>query len=164
MLAEVWSDALRRQHVGINEDFFAIGGHSLLATQIISRVNRNFGVQLELREIFERPTIAQLAERVLELHRPSHRGPVQPIQRARRESLLPLANAQRRLWFLNQLEPGNPAYNMAMGFRLTGRLDDVALEWALNELVARHEMLRTTINTTDGRPYQVIAEAAPLSL
>lgn len=164
ILAEVWSDVLRRQHVGINEDFFAIGGHSLLATQIISRVSRNFGVQLELREIFERPTIAQLAERVLELHRPKNRRPVEPIQRARRESLLPLANAQRRLWFLNQLEPGNPAYNMAMGFRLTGELNEEALAWALNELVLRHEMLRTTINTTDGRPYQVIAEAAPLSL
>ena len=164
MLAGVWREVLRRESVGINDDFFAIGGHSLLAAQVVSRAARSFGVQLELREVFERPTIAQLAERVLELHRLKTRGHVEPIQRVPRDGLLPLANAQKRLWFLNQLEPGNPAYNMAMGFRLTGPLDAAALEWSLNQLVVRHETLRTTIGTADGRPFQSIAEPAPLSL
>ncbi|HEY0173923.1 MAG TPA: amino acid adenylation domain-containing protein [Pyrinomonadaceae bacterium] len=164
ILAGVWRDVLRRESVGINEDFFAIGGHSLLATQVVSRAARNFGVHLELREVFERPTIAQLAERVLELHRLKTRGHVEPIQRVSREGQLPLANAQKRLWFINQLEPGNPAYNMAMGFRLTGRLDEGALEWSLNQLVVRHETLRTTIGTDGGRPFQSVGEPATLSL
>ena len=164
ILAGVWRDVLRRESVGVNDDFFAIGGHSLLATQVVSRAARSFGVNLELREVFERPTIAQLAERVLELHRLKMRGHVEPIQRVPREGLLPLANAQKRLWFLNQLEPGNPAYNMAMGFRLTGPIDEEALEWSVNQLVLRHETLRTTIGTADGRPFQSISEHEPLPL
>ena len=164
MIAEIWRLVLPQRQIGVNEDFFAVGGHSLLAVQLISRIRESFGVEIELREIFERPTIAQLAERVAEVQHMRAHGDIGPIQRAARQERLPLANAQRRLWFLNHLEPGNPAYNMAIGFRLTGKFNEEALEWALNETVHRHETLRTTIQTHEGTPYQTVTTNAPLSL
>ena len=164
MIAEIWRLVLPQRQIGVNEDFFAIGGHSLLAAQLISRIRESFGVEIELREIFERPTIAQMAERVTDLQHLLAHGEIGPIQRGARQERVPLANAQRRLWLLNQLEPGNPAYNLAIGFRLSGELNEEALEWALNETVHRHETLRTTIQMREGTPYQTVTSNAPLSL
>ncbi|MBD3557662.1 amino acid adenylation domain-containing protein [Planktothrix sp. FACHB-1355] len=156
VLHSIWCELLNLAELGIDEDFFAVGGHSLIATQIITRVRRELGVNPELREIFELPTIRALAARVDEISGNSPGQSLDFIPKRTSETSLPLANAQKRLWFLNELEPGNPAYNMSSGFKIKGRLDLEALTEAINRLVQRHESLRTVIVENDGHPQQVV--------
>ncbi|HEX5876035.1 MAG TPA: amino acid adenylation domain-containing protein, partial [Pyrinomonadaceae bacterium] len=169
-LAGVWSDLLGLPQIGIHDNFFDLGGHSLLATQLISRVRELFQVELPLREVFQQPTIAALAVAIEQL-----RQDVQDLRdgqdnfcrRPRSKSdgfVFPLSFAQRRLWFLHQMEPSNAAYNMPLAFRLTGQLDVEALQWSLNEIVRRHEILRTTFNVLDQEPVQLIAATGELTL
>ena len=142
--------------VGICENFFELGGHSLLATQLMSRVRAVLQVDLPLRSLFEAPTVAGLAqsvERVLCSERGVEVPPLVPVSR---EQDLPLSFAQQRLWFLDQLEPGSSAYNIPNAVRLSGKLDTKALEQSMQELVRRHESLRTTLRTREGQPVQVI--------
>src|SRR6185369_4734329 len=115
MLASIWSDVLGVR-VGVNDNFFELGGHSLLATQVMSRVREAFGIEIALRSLFEQPTIGELAETV-ELG--AGVKMLSRIERAQREgNTMPLSFAQQRLWFIDQLEPGNPVYNTARGVRL----------------------------------------------
>src|SRR5258706_4101012 len=86
------------------------------------------------------------------------------IPRRTRRGRAPLSFAQQRLWFLNQLEPGSPLYNMPVALRLRGRLDRAALQKSLNAIVARHEALRTRFEAEDGNPVQVIAETAVVEI
>ena len=161
MLASIWSDVLGGVRVGVNDNFFELGGHSLLATQVISRVREAFGIEIALRSLFEQPTVGELAETIEEGLRA---GVVMPprMERAQREGdVMPLSFAQQRLWFIDQLEPGNPVYNTPRGVRLRGTLDIAALERALTELVRRHEALRTTFRDLHGEPVQVIGQAKP---
>src|SRR4029077_19603612 len=141
-LAGIWSEIFG-QAVGGNDNFFDLGGHSLLATRLVSRVQEALGVELPLRRLFERPTIAGLAESV-----EAARGvgaPVEArIQPAPRTGPLPLSFSQERLWFLDQLDPGSAAYNIAAAVELSGSLDVAALASALGEVARRHEALRTT--------------------
>ncbi|HEX2081841.1 MAG TPA: amino acid adenylation domain-containing protein, partial [Longimicrobium sp.] len=162
-LAEIWAGVLGVERVGAADDFFAAGGHSLLATRVVSRVRERFGVELPLRALFERPTVAALAEAVEALRRDGARvlPPVVPIARDRP---LPLSFAQERLWFLDRMEPGNTTYNMYVSLRLAGALDAGALERALSEIVRRHESLRTTFREVGGAPVQVIAPFAGFTL
>jgi amino acid adenylation domain-containing protein len=166
MLASMWEDILGIPQIGISDNFFALGGHSLLAAQVVSRVRKVFEIELSLRSLFEEPTVAGLAERIERLQRtaPENFATIQPIPR---DSDLPLSFAQTRLWFLHQLERESAAYNMAMALRLVGSLDVAALKMALQEIVRRHEVLRTTIKMVDGSPVQVIAPVTldfPLSI
>jgi amino acid adenylation domain-containing protein len=164
VLAGIWSEVLGDRRVGLREDFFAIGGHSLLGTQVISRVREALGVELPLRALFERPTVAGLAERI-DAERREGRGPrMSAIERVPREGELPLSFSQQRLWFLDRLEPGNPYHNIAGALRLSGRLDVSALAAALREIVRRHEVLRTRFPETAGRPSQVIEPPGPFDL
>ncbi|MCP4661299.1 MAG: amino acid adenylation domain-containing protein, partial [bacterium] len=150
-------------------NFFELGGHSLLATQVISRVREVFGVELAVQKLFEAPTVARLAA-VVEAAAGEARGrtvpPIRPL--AREEGILreavPLSFAQQRLWFIDQLEPGSPMYNMASALRLSGRLDAAVLARSLNEIIRRHEALRTRFTNVGGRPVQVIARALELVL
>ncbi|MBV9108281.1 MAG: amino acid adenylation domain-containing protein, partial [Gemmatimonadetes bacterium] len=160
-LAGIWAEVLRLERVGIDDDFFALGGHSLLATRLISRVREAFAVELPLRELFEAPTVEQLAARIDLLARERGGMVAPPIAPAGREAPLPLSFAQQRLWFLDQLEPGSAAYNLPFALRLRGRLDEEALERALAGVVARHEVLRTRFAVAAGEPVQVVdAEVA----
>ncbi|HEX7239949.1 MAG TPA: amino acid adenylation domain-containing protein, partial [Longimicrobiaceae bacterium] len=161
ILAGIYAEVLRRERVGIADGFFAMGGHSLLATQVISRVQAALGVEVPLRALFEAPTVAALAERVDESLRTVAGVRVPPLLPVPRNGPLPLSFAQQRLWFIDQLEPGSPAYNMPFPLRLRGALDVRALERALTELVRRHESLRTVLARVDGEPVQVIREPAP---
>ncbi|MBV9775387.1 MAG: amino acid adenylation domain-containing protein, partial [Gemmatimonadetes bacterium] len=165
-LAEIFAGILRRGRVGVHGDFFALGGHSLLATRVISRVREELGVELPLRALFEAPTVAGLAGRVdteLALTAGTRRAPeIRPVPRD--GSPLPLSFAQQRLWFVEQLEPGNVAYSMPFPLRLRGALDVRALERTLTELVRRHESLRTTFAVADGEPAQVVAPPRPVAL
>ncbi len=164
MLAELWTDVLKLDQIGVDDNFFDMGGHSLLATQIISRVRLAFEVELPLRALFESPTIAGLAERVEQELSKSNKAIDPPIVPVSRDLQIPLSFAQQRLWFLAQLEPDNPAYNMPLAFRLLGPLDLSAVERSLTEIVRRHEVLRTSFPAENGVPHQHIGEALPVAL
>jgi len=163
LLAGIWAEVLGRERVGIHEDFFALGGHSLLATQVASRVRDVLGADLPLRHLFETPTVAGLAQVVRAgLHAAPSQAP--PLVPGPRQGDLPLSFAQQRLWLVDQLEPGNPVYNMPSPVRLRGELARALLERIFGEIVRRHEALRTTFLARDGRPVQVIAASHPLDL
>ena len=141
-----------------------MGGHSLIATQVMARVRRAFKVELALREIFERPTIAGLGERIREQMRGGDGIKQRLIQRETRAGDIGLSFAQQRLWFLDQLEPNSPVYNLPLVIRTKGELDVAAFESAVNEVIQRHEILRTTFITEDGTPAQVIAPQLQITL
>jgi amino acid adenylation domain-containing protein len=156
MVAGMWSEVLGVERVGVHDNFFELGGHSLLATQVVTRVRETFEVELPLRLLFESPTIGELAE-CIQSARLNHEGlqapPVLPVGRERE---LPLSFSQQRLWFIDQLEPGNNAFNVPIAIRLSGRVDSDALAQSLNEIVRRHEVLRTSFTTIEGKLGQVI--------
>ncbi|HSG39439.1 MAG TPA: amino acid adenylation domain-containing protein, partial [Thermoanaerobaculia bacterium] len=152
-LAEIWSEVLGLEAVGVQDDFFDLGGHSLLATQLVSRVRETFGVELPLRRLFEVSTVESLAAE-LEGLGAAVAPPLRPVDRS---GDLPMSFAQERLWFLDRLEPGSPLYNLPVAARLAGPLDVEALASALGEIVRRHEALRTVFAEAAGRPVQRIA-------
>jgi amino acid adenylation domain-containing protein len=159
-LAEIWSQLLKVERVGVNDDFFALGGHSLLATQVRSRMRAVFGVDAPLRHLFENPTIAGLAKVVCRLVETNAKPDAPPVRRVSRDRKLPLSFAQQRLWFLDQLEPGNRVYHIPTTVRLKGVLNLEVLSAAVDEIVQRHEILRTIFPATDGHPYQVVLPPA----
>ncbi|HEX5870654.1 MAG TPA: amino acid adenylation domain-containing protein, partial [Longimicrobium sp.] len=163
VLAGIWAELLRLERVGVNDDFFALGGHSLLATRLAWRMGEVFGTQLSVRAVLEAPTVAQLAARV-EAARTADAPRLAPVAAVERGETMPLSFAQERLWFLDQLQQGSAFYNVADALRLSGPLNVAALERALNEIVARHEVLRTTLRQKDGGAVQVIAPVIPFSL
>jgi len=164
MVAGAWSQLLNVERIGIHDNFFALGGHSLMATQAVARVRQTLGVELPLRAMFEAPTVAELALRI-EAQRGNGKAlQAPPITRVEDRDHLPLSFAQQRLWFLDQLDAGNPLYNMPQMFRMRGKLDVTALERALNTIVERHESLRTTFALSGDEPVQVIARELHLAL
>jgi amino acid adenylation domain-containing protein len=164
MLAELWGRVLGIQRVGIDDDFFELGGHSLLATRLVSRVREVFQVDLPLQQVFESPTIAAMAAYIESVLRDEGGVATPPIEPVPRDGDLPLSYAQQRLWFLDQLQPDSPFYNVPMALRLQGELDIDALEQSLNEIVRRHETLRTTFQERHGAATQVIASELPIPL
>jgi amino acid adenylation domain-containing protein len=163
-LVEIWRELLGIERIGVDDDFFELGGHSLLATQAVSRVREAFGVELPLRVFFEATTVAAVAEKVEELRLAEGGDDVPPIVAVPRNGLLPLSFSQERLWFLQRLETRTLAYNEAAAFRMAGRLDVAALRWSLDEVLRRHESLRTTFPEVDGRAVQIIQPPAPFEI
>jgi amino acid adenylation domain-containing protein len=162
-LASIWTDVLGIKNPGIHDNFFALGGHSLLATQLVNRVRDAFGADLPLRRLFEFPTLGGLAERVADICS-GIRPPAPEIFPVPRDRELPLSFAQERLWFLNQLEPENPFYNMPTILRLSGPFDVAAVQRVINEIVRRHEVLRTRFVSTNGKPVQIIEPSLSVEL
>ena len=169
VLAGIWSEVLAVGPVGIHDDFFALGGHSLVAARVAARVRGALGVELPLRLLFERPTVAGLASALGGMLRASGslpdslRAPIEPLPRPI-GGAVPASLAQRRLWFLEQLTPGTALYNLPWLLRLSGDLDAPALARALAGIVERHEALRTTFREDGGEPLQVVGppEIPPL--
>ncbi|MFB8413640.1 amino acid adenylation domain-containing protein, partial [Streptomyces albidoflavus] len=156
-LAAVWAEVLGVERVGAEDDFFALGGHSLLATRVISRVRTGLGAHLAVRDLFDAPRLADLAEAVDRARAAAPEdGPAQPMLPVPREGRLPLSFAQERLWFLDDFAPGATEYHVSGTLRLTGTVDHAALGAAVAGLVARHEALRTTFATVEGQGTQVV--------
>ncbi|MGH7330749.1 MAG: condensation domain-containing protein, partial [Polyangiaceae bacterium] len=152
LVANAFAYILHVDRVSLHDHFFELGGHSLLATRLTSRLRSELGVDVAVRALFEHPTVEGLAHH-LEGHA---RSTARAIERISREGPLPLSFSESRLWFLDQLAPDTAEYNLPDAMRLKGQLDEAALERALDELVARHESLRTRFVAKDGAPHRVI--------
>jgi amino acid adenylation domain-containing protein len=155
LLAGMWQEVLGVERVGIDDDFFDLGGHSLLATQITARIREAFKVEISLPSFFETPSVSGLAGKIdagvsLECGGLAVTWPKRQNVGAFQGGA-PLSFAQRRLWFLEQMDPGTPLYNIPMGLRLSGPLNIHAVEQALSELVRRHEPLRTSFKGDEER-------------
>jgi amino acid adenylation domain-containing protein len=157
LVVGIYQEVLKLERVGVHDNFFELGGHSLLAVQVITRVRGVFGVELPLSNLFKAPTVAGLSERVEALRNSGVGLAVPAIRRVKRDQALPLSYAQERLWFIDQLQPNGTSYNMPGALRVLGGLQVEELGRAINEIVRRHEVLRTTFKVTvQGQPVQVI--------
>jgi len=160
-LAALWAEVLDLPAVGIDESFFELGGHSLLGTRLVARVTAELGVEAPVRLLFEAPSVAAFAAR-LEGAAPAGEAETEAPRRGSETEGLPLSPAQERLWFLGRLVPDDPFYNMPLLLRLEGPLDPAALDAALTALAARHEALRTRIESGPAGPSQRILPPEPL--
>ncbi|MBB3239092.1 amino acid adenylation domain-containing protein/non-ribosomal peptide synthase protein (TIGR01720 family) [Pseudomonas sp. Tn43] len=166
-VANVWANVLGRDTVGVEDNFFTLGGHSLLATQIVARLRSHFKLDLPLRVLFEQPTVALLAVAIAARQADAAAPQAAMISAPKaqpRPALLPLSFSQQRLWFIEQLTPGTTLFNIPFALHLKGELNVQALHASLNDLLVRHEILRTGIRSTDGAPSQHISESLNIAL
>ena len=156
-LTSLWSELLHIEQIGINDNFFNLGGHSLTGAQFIARVKNQYRIDLPLRNLFDHPTIesfAKLIEIALKQEQPS----IPMLKKGLREEKIPLSFAQQRLWFLDQLIENKATYNIPVALKLTGRLNENALERSFKTLIDRHESLRTYFKSVGGEPQQVVSD------
>lgn len=153
ILCELFAEVLETEQVGVDDNFFTLGGHSLLAMLLVSRIQERMGAEIPVRAVFEHSTVARLARFFSQLQSTATRPPLIPQQRS---GHAPLSHAQRRLWFIHQLQETTSEYNLTEALRLRGELDRRALERAINSIVARHEILRTHFVEIEGEPRQII--------
>jgi hypothetical protein len=157
LIESMWSQVLRKERIHADDKFFSCGGDSLLATQLMLYVRARLKVDLPIRLLIEgNPTLRTFAARVEQALRSGVGLSRPPIEPAPRVQAPPVSFAQRRLWFIEHLEPA--VYHMPAAIKVTGLLNHQALERSLNEIVRRHESLRTTFHLADGEPVQRIAE------
>lgn len=156
-IAAIWREVLGLPRIGLRDDFFALGGHSLLATQIISRTRQACDVELPLRTLFEASELGDFAEQVGLIQAAGQRNQQMAIAKVDRSQPVPLSYSQQRMWFLWQMEPDSPAYNVGGMARLRGVLDVGRFEAALQALIMRHETLRTTFPSVDGVACQKVS-------
>ena len=159
-LEEIWCELLGIERVGIQSNFFELGGHSLLAMRMMGRIRNALNVEMSLRNFFDDPTIESLSKAI------EHAPKVSPAILVPRDAsaIFPMSFSQQRLWFLQQLAPRTPAYNVYRALRLKGPIAVSELERSFNDLVRRHESLRTAFRINAGEPVQVIESAVGISL
>jgi acyl-CoA synthetase (AMP-forming)/AMP-acid ligase II len=156
ILAGIWADVLRLDQVGIHDDFFALGGDSLLAAHVLTSIHDAMHLEVGVVSLFDAPTVAEMAEYLETLIKAGRAGQAQ-IARISREEPLPSSPAQERLWTLQQAVSDLPFFNILYALRVTSPLDAALLERSLDEIVRRHEILRTTFGVAGGRKIQIIA-------
>ena len=159
-LAAIWSDVLSIDRVGAHDNFFELGGNSLLALRLASQVRKSFSVDLPLVALFGAPTVIELAQRIVALRTSGRLLDVPPIQPVARGGPLPLSYGQEAMWVISRIQQGRSPYLMHPAARIRGALQLTALEHAFNEILRRHESLRTTFPEVDGQPVQAIAPYA----
>jgi amino acid adenylation domain-containing protein len=156
-LAEIWAGLMSVEQVGAEDDFFALGGHSLLATKLVARVRDRFGVELPLRTLFEAPVLAALAAQI-DQRAGTERGPeAPPLIHIPHDGTAPASFAQERLWFVDRMEGGGAVYHIPTAQLLAGPVEPEAMRRAVEEVVRRHETLRTALPEVDGVPVQRIS-------
>lgn len=161
-LVELWKSLLEVPEAGVHDHFFEHGGHSLLATQLVSRIRELFEVEVSLSALFERPTIAALAEEVTRLRQSEQKAPMMSaITPVPRDQPLPLSYSQQRMWLMYQLAPKSTAYNMPFASRQMGQLNKTALRKTIDAICSRHEAFRTTFMMSREGPVQVIHPFRP---
>ena len=164
-LAEIWCTVLHREQVGIYDNFFELGGHSLLITSVISRIQEHFSIVLPLRSLFTAPTIAELSQLIItHILDAMTVDTLPPLVPQARDTYIPLSFAQESIWQLQQLDPESCAYNSFFILRFTGSLSAIALESSFNEIIRRHEILRTGFTIVEGQPVQVISPSLTIPL
>jgi amino acid adenylation domain-containing protein len=164
VLAGIWAAVLDVERVGIDDNFFQLGGDSLLATQLLSRIHEVMHVEVSFRQFFETPTVADIADHIATVQQARPRASQRPLRPVPRDGPLPLSSAQQRLWLLEQLGLSRHAYQLLEAVRLCGPLQVAALERSFQEIVSRHEVLRTTFINVAGQPLQVIGPPVPFPL
>ena len=164
VLASILREILNVKRVGAHDNFFELGGHSLLAMQVVARLAKLLKVDLPLQRFFETATVSSLAAELQKMLGAAAIGDVRSNVPVPRTGNLPLSFAQQRLWFLDRLLPNKAAYNIPRLWQLRGQLDALALERSLNELVARHETLRTRFTLSEDEPVQVIGPPRAVAL
>ncbi|MBV8070954.1 MAG: amino acid adenylation domain-containing protein, partial [Acidobacteriaceae bacterium] len=162
LLAGIWAEVLPGARVAPDTHFFDAGGHSLMAMQVVARVRAVWGNELPLETMFNAPTLREMAA-AIDLSRASD-ALATAVTRLDRSTAMPLSFAQQRLWFLSQLEPDNPFYNTPLALRLSGPLAPQHLHGALQDVIARHEALRTAFPSEDGRARQAVVDALEIPL
>ncbi|MFJ5965681.1 amino acid adenylation domain-containing protein [Bacillus sp. NPDC093026] len=160
LLAHIWSDLLDVSDVSCSDHFFLLGGHSLKATQMLSAIRQRTGFEVPLSVLFEHTRLGELAGWI-DAHAKTDEAI--PMRRAERSRDIPMSFAQQRQWFLYQLEPDLPFYNNTISFRMNGPLDLGVLQKSLDQMVRRHESLRTSFAMSGDEPVQIIHESISLS-
>jgi len=163
-ISRIWWELLGLENLGVHDSFLEVGGDSLLAVQMLTRLRQVFEIELPLHVIFERPTVAAIAEAVSAATRENESLRLPPLHPAPRGERLPLSFAQQRLWFLHQLVPDDDSYNIFKSYNLSGPLNLAALERSLSEIIRRHEILHTSFPAIDGVPFCAIHEPRPLAI
>jgi amino acid adenylation domain-containing protein len=164
VLAGIWATVLGVEEVGVHDNFFDLGGHSLMAVQVMSRLWDSWQVDVPLRTLFEAPTVAGLALAVEAAWHVEQTVSTLPLRPMPRGESIPASAAQEHLWLFDQILPGTPFFNLPYALRLLGVLNVVVLEQSFNEIVRRHEVLRTTFVRTCEQLVQVIVPTLAVTL
>ncbi len=164
IVVQIWEEVLGLEQVGMQESFFELGGHSLLAMRLMARLHEAFEVKLSLHDFLDAFTIRGLAE-AIDRYRNAGAIEVLPeLSAAMHDGHPPLSFAQQRLWFLNQFDPENPAFIIPAYVQINGPLNAAVLERCFNEIVRRHEALRSTFATVQGEPVQTIVSPGHVTI
>ncbi|MFF2409359.1 amino acid adenylation domain-containing protein, partial [Streptomyces sp. NPDC058092] len=163
-LAVIWSEVLGHSPIGVLDDFFTLGGHSLLAVKVVARIQQTFGLEMPVRVLFEQPTLSQVAAELDGLLREQQPYPTIPLVAVVRDEPVPATFDQQRLWYMDRLHPDSPLYTVGWLLHRPAAVDPARLRRALEALIARHEILRTTFRETKGRVWQEIAETGTVVL